>query len=102
MRFNNSPKDIQLGILEKWYPIGMKVNRWTTYSTTPSMGTNIYTITGYKDTLAGYRVVIDSSGIVNGEMIIFMESPNHPMLLSPVDEWFKMIRREGKLNRLLK
>ena len=25
LRFNSTPKDIQIKILEKWYPIGMKV-----------------------------------------------------------------------------
>ena len=91
LRFNATPKDIQLLILEKWYPIGMGVglgdNRWN------------YEIVEYIQHLTHWsvRVVLKAEGsLMDG-----MQSERNPLGLYPSPECEKQLKRQYKLDRLL-
>jgi hypothetical protein len=91
LRFNSTPKEIQLQILEKWYPIGMKVGL--------GPGSYNYEIIEYTQHLKYWnvRVMIKSEGsLMNG-----MQSNRNPLGLWPSPEWEKQLKRQYKLDRLL-
>ena len=92
VRFNHTPKDIQLSILEKWYPVGLEVCLYKPLSMPPTTS-KTYTIDGYVDTLGGYRISVIYDSV---------SSTHHPMNVSPTDEYRKMINRDNKLKEILK
>ena len=91
LRFNATSKDLQIKILEKWYPIGMKVGLGD--------GRYNYEIVEYVEhmTYWNIRVVLKTEGsLMNG-----MRSSRNPLGLWPSPEYEKKIKREHKINRIL-
>lgn len=84
IRFNRTPKDVQMKILEKWYPIGMEVTMIGTSFT--------YTICGYSNRVWGYMIDARYKSTV---------ITAHPSRFRPTENWLKMVNREDKLNGLL-
>ena len=94
-RFNKSPKEIQLAILEKWYPIGMTCLR----KDHAGFWQEGYTITGYSEQLTYYSVETRREWlIVNMKSV--QDGTFPPLVLKPDENWLKVQRREYKLNQL--
>jgi hypothetical protein len=91
MRFNSTPKDLQLKILEKWYPVGMMVGLGD--------GKYQYVIVEYVDhsTYWSVRVIwrLENSLMNN------MKSNRNPLSLFPSPDWEKQIKRQHKLDRIV-
>jgi hypothetical protein len=89
IRFNHSPMDIQLSILEKWYPIGTKCN----YMFSIHSNITIYpsVISRYEKCSSYYRIVVSQRGI---------ESSASPFKLKISPDDIKRIKRESKLSKL--
>lgn len=91
-RFSFTPKDLQLEILKKWYPIGMMVG----------FGDNKYKheIVEYSQHSTFWHVKViwklENNSIMNG-----MQYIKHPLNLYPSPEWEMQIKRQSKLNRLV-
>lgn len=94
-RFNKSPKEIQLAILEKWYPIGMTCER-KDYFGKWQPG---YTITGYSEHLTYYSVETRRNWLI-GNMKSVTNDTFPPLALKPDENWLKIERRDEKLNKL--
>ena len=91
LRFNATPKNIQLQILEKWYPIGMKVG----------LGDSKYNyeIIEYVQHLTYWSVRVALK--VEGSLMNNMRSDRNPLGLYPSPDWEKQLKRQYKLDRLL-
>jgi hypothetical protein len=93
--FNSTPKDIQLKILEKWYPIGMMVGL-----TDNSFGSLYkYEIVEYTQHSTFWNVGImlkSEYSLLNG-----VKYNRNPLGLYPSPEWEKQLKRQYKLDRLL-
>ena len=91
LRFNTTPKPLQLQILEKWYPIGMIVGLGD--------GKYNYEIIEYVQHLTYWsvRVVLKAEGSLMDKM----QSDRNPLGLYPSPEWEKQLKRQYKLDRLL-
>ena len=91
LRFNATPKNLQIKILEKWYPIGMKVG----------LGPDRYNyeIIEYVQHLTYWsvRVVLKA----DGSLMDKMQSERNPLGLHPSPDWEKQLKRQYKLDRLL-
>ena len=96
IRFYHTPMDIQLEILEKWYPIGSKCHVIRPWKGSEKFD---YVITGYSKHTSYYSIKVDP----------LPQSTNHPNLkkqhLNPVKVLIypndlKCIKRESKLGRL--
>ncbi len=98
-RFNNTPKDIQLSILEKWYPIGFRCHVRTNSYGKWGVTSSVYIVNSYVATLGGYRVVIRLEQ--SDPVIKFPDENRHPMMIYPTNEYRQMIKRNSKLNRIL-
>lgn len=97
IRFNKSPKEIQLAILEKWYPIGMTCERKDYFGKWEAG----YTITGYSEHQTYYSVETRREWrIVNMKSV--QEGTFPPLALKPDDNWVKMINRENTIDIILK
>jgi hypothetical protein len=90
LRFNATPKDIQLKILEKWYPIGMKVGLGD--------GRYNYEIVEYLERLNFLTVRVSFKA--EGSLMDKMTSDRNPLGLYPSPDWEKQIKRQSKLDRL--
>ena len=91
LRFNSTPKDIQLQILQKWYPIGMKIGLGD--------GRYNYEISEHTEhmTFWNVKVVLKAeSSIMNN-----MSSNRNPLALFPDPLWEKQIKRQQKITRLV-
>lgn len=102
MRFNHTPMNIQLSILEKWYPIGSNCN-YIFYSQTVLSKINKYpsVILRYEKSSSFYRIVsqISQNGVIGNKVDILERSVSpFKIVLSPDD--IKQIKRESKLSRL--
>ena len=84
IRFNRTPKDIQIKILEKWYPIGMEVTMIGNPLT--------FSVCGYSERVWGYMIDARYKSTV---------TTAHPSRFRPTENWIKMTNREDKLNDLL-
>ena len=91
LRFNATPKDIQLQILEKWYPIGMMVG----------LGDRRYNyvIEEYVQHLTYWSVRVALKA--EGSLMNNMRSDRNPLGLYPSPDWEKQLKRQYKLDRLL-
>jgi hypothetical protein len=87
IRFHHTNQDLQLEILEKWYPIGMQVNIG---------GTDIWQIEGYQKKISSYDLILSRVGS--------SVSKNHrfPLSIKPTKEWETMLKRDIKLGKILK
>jgi hypothetical protein len=91
LRFNTTPKDLQLKILEKWYPIDMMVG----------LGDDKYKykIIKYVDHLTFYSIKVEL--ISEGSLLNKMTSTRNPLSLFPDPMWEKQIKRQQKITRLV-
>lgn len=91
LRFNATPKPLQLQILEKWYPIGMMVGLGD--------GKYNYKIIEYVQHLTYWSIRVELQA--EGSLMHRMGSERNPLglYLDPVCE--KQIKRQHKLDRLL-
>jgi hypothetical protein len=97
IRFYHTPMDIQLEILEKWYPIGSKCHVIRPWKGSEKFN---YVISGYTKHTSYYSIGVDP---------LESEVPDHPSLkkqhLNPIKvliypNELKRIKRESKLGRL--
>jgi len=107
LRFNHTPMDLQLEILKKWYPIGMECVEFNLF---------LKNYDHFKFQIVGYEKII--GGVYNLELVKFVKymrigdngqpteahikekTTAHPIHFKPTDEYFKMMDRENKLNKL--
>ena len=110
-RWNRTPKDIQLGLLEKWYPIGMKgvENFFLNFSNINihlSTEPTILEITGYIEYQWGWQLRVSYKsnfkpvGSFSGVQKFIKEL--HALKFKPTDECRSEIMRDLKLDNLLK
>ena len=96
LRFNATPKELQLQILEKWYPIGMKVGLGDSKYNLYLLHYEIVEYTqhfNYWDV----RVVLKAEdSLLNG-----VKYNRNPLGLYPSLEWEKQLKRQYKLDRIL-
>jgi hypothetical protein len=99
-RFNRTPIELQLEILEKWYPIGMNCIKYNKFFN--KYDKKINEIIGYDKIGVGtiYQLKLIRNLSVNGK-IYNEELTIHPIYFKPTDEWTKKINRDKKLNDLL-
>ena len=95
LRFNNSPKEIQLAILEKWYPIGMTCKKKDHFQTWHSG----YTITGYVDHLTYYSIETRRDYMIGNQKAV-SNATFTPYQLAPDDNWLKVQTRDKKLESI--
>lgn len=95
-RFNNSPKEVQLAILEKWYPVGMTCLR-KDHSGFWQEG---YTITGYSEKMTYYSVETIRNWLI-GNMKSVQHDTFPPLVLRPDDNWLKMVNRDNAIEKIL-
>ena len=91
-KWNHTPKEIQLELLKKWYPIGM-VGRCILVGYNNPSETK-YEITGYMEHAWGYQLDID---YVDSNY----RKDCHPVKFIPETEDKNRILRELRLNKLL-
>ncbi len=91
-RWNQTPKETQLELLKKWYPIGMKGRCILVGFNRPS--DTKYEITGYIEQMWGYLLHIEYLDSNYGKEC-------HPVKFIPEPEDKNRILRDIKLNRLL-
>ena len=99
-RFNRTPIEIQLEILEKWYPIGMPCFKYDKFF--KKYSSILYEVVGYNSVGAGTisQLELVKHLVLNG--ITYKESVLiHPIFFKPSDEWIKQMNRDKKLNDLL-
>lgn len=91
LRFNSTPKPLQLQILEKWYPIGMMVG----------LGDNRYNykIIEYVEHLTYWHPKVGL--VAEGSLMNKMSSTRNPLGLYPSPDFEKQLKRQYKLDRLL-
>lgn len=94
LRFNNSPKEVQLAILEKWYPVGMTCKK-RDISGQIHVGTTTYTLTGYEEHMTYYSVIAKHRFIEED-----VETTHHPFQFVPDENWRKIEQRERRLATL--
>ena len=95
-RFNSTPKNIQIQILEKWYPVGSRfIKKGTHYSTPPE-----YTIDGYVEMSYGWA--IDYSQTENSYTRDGVQKRvTNPINIVLHESFVKACKRQSKLERLL-
>jgi hypothetical protein len=96
-RFNSTPKNIQIQILEKWYPIGSKFIKTGTHYSTPTE----YTINGYIEMNYGWSIDYSPS-----EKSYKRDGGIEKRVVNPVnivlhESFVKACKRQSKLERLL-
>lgn len=99
-RFNRTPIEIQLEILERWYPIGMPCFKYDKFF--KKYDNTLYEVIGYNSiglgTISQLELV---KHLVIGEKVFKENVTIHPMVFKPSDEWIKQMNRDKKLNDLL-
>jgi len=91
-KWNHTPKEIQLELLKKWYPIGMIGRCYITGINT--LSDNKHEITGYIETMWGYQLDVD---YVDSNY----RKSCHPVRFIPDEKDRNRILREIKLKKLL-
>lgn len=85
-RYRSTPRELQKEIIEKWYPIGMRVQEY-------SFG-KVWTILGYKETNLGWCLdVINEDGYTDNKT---------PLVAYPIKEDEIKLKRDIKLEKLFK
>ena len=99
-RFNRTPIEFQLEILEKWYPIGMPCFKYDKFF--KKYDDTLYEIIGYNSIGVGTIAQLELiKHLVIGEKVFKENVTIHPMFFKPSDEWIKQMYRDKKLNDLL-
>jgi hypothetical protein len=95
-RFSKTPVEIQLQILEKWYPIG-----WRCKFFAPTYLSHIeYEIKDYILNVGGFYTVLIEPKITYGYSPTTLKSGYNPLRLDLLNK--QILRREYKLERILK
>jgi hypothetical protein len=94
IRYNHTPKDLQLQILEKWYPIGMQVSI-PTFS-----GEEIWEIIEHKETNWGYTLIIKCIESKNN-FSIGKKTDRHPIATKPTKKIEIKLKRDIKINKII-
>lgn len=89
-RFTHTPDDMQLKLLEKWYPIGSMCQERPRIVNFKSEKYN-WEITGYTKMLYGYCIDVEFGK---------MKKHSHPFRLNLSPNDLKTIKREAKLEKL--
>ena len=102
-RFNSTPKDFQLELLKKWYPIGMKVHKVSVRSSYPEndvhvYDTDVFTIIEYVENM-GYhmvRIKSDKEVIIQypGRNTGFIFDDRHALNVVPIKEELRDMKLE--------
>ena len=91
IRFNHTSPTLQLLILEKWYPIGMQVE-W--------VSNEVWEIIGYQKKISSYDLILERCGGNNrGGGIKYNR---FPLSLRPANGWDIKIKRDIKIDKILK
>jgi hypothetical protein len=90
-RFNSTPKDIQLQILEKWYPIGMLCGLHD--------GRFNYKLVEYVEFQNHYGVKVEL--IAENSILDKMNTTKCPLTLIPDPNYERLLKRQSKLQRIL-
>jgi len=99
-RFNRTPIEIQLEILERWYPIGMPCFKYDKFF--KKYDNTLYEVIGYNSIGLGTIAQLElRKHLVIGEKVFKENVTIHPMVFKPSDEWIKQMDRDKKLNDLL-
>ncbi len=92
IRYHHTDKSLQIKILETWYPIGLMCSfRDNNY---------IYRITEYKQFIHSWELVlkrINPDGTLD-----MMEINRTPLSVLPHPDFEKMLKRDKKINKILK
>jgi len=96
IRFNHTPMDIQLEILEKWFPIGSKCDVYREYHQVAKTHKFDKHIIGYVKHTCYYSIKIESD--VKAKFITTKNVNPSNIILHPNE--LKKIKRESKLDRL--
>ena len=91
LRFNLTPKELQMKILEKWYPVGMMVGLGD--------GKYQYEIVEHVEHLTFWNVKLHWK--VEGSLMNNMQSSRNPLTLYPSPDCERQIKRQYKLDKLL-
>ena len=99
LRYNHTPPEIQLQILHKWYPIGMKFKNITNLGVMHGYN-NIIT---YEQNNAGiylikYKYTSDIHTYLRSK---FNEYTQNPVLTQPEENFLKALKRQYKIEKLL-
>ena len=85
IRFNHTNPTLQLLILEKWYPIGMQVE-W--------VSNEVWEIIGYQKKISSYDLILkNNTGI---------KCNRFPLSLRPANGWDIKLKRDTKIDKILK
>jgi hypothetical protein len=96
-RFNSTPKNIQIQILENWYPIGSRFIKTGAHYSTPTE----YVIDGYIEMSYGWSIDYSPS-----ELSWLRDGSTQKRVINPInivlhESFIKACKRQSKLERLL-
>jgi len=95
LRYTHTKPEIQLLILQNWYPIGMPFQNVTNWGTTKA----IYEIRDYKQNNAGIYLIESMNNFHRQDdcQLYFQ----HPILTKPEENFLRSLKRQYKLQNLL-
>jgi hypothetical protein len=96
-RFNSTPKNTQIQILEKWYPIGGRFIKTGTHYSTPTE----YVIDGYVEMNYGWAIDYSPSGYYTVIGGFTQKRVINPVNIVLHESFIKACKRQSKLERLL-
>jgi len=96
-RFNHTPEEIQLKILEKWYPIGMIFKKDDGFGKRIDI---IYKIEGYVKMYQGWTIAFEP---VEPNKYLYSSNKNiNPVFIMPEKDCLIPLKREYKLEKILR
>ena len=100
IRYLHTPLDLQLKILEKWYPLGLRFKKDKGWGPLHQDNT-IYEIIGYKQFQTFWGI---NAKIIEGRSSVYFKSDDfiNPVTILVEEDSVKTIRREYKLERILR
>jgi hypothetical protein len=99
IRYLHTPLDLQLKILEKWYPIGLRFTKDKGWGTLHQDNT-IYEIIGYQQFQTFWGI---NAKIIEGRTVYFKSDEFvNPVIILVEEDSVKTIKREYKLERILR
>lgn len=100
IRYLHTPLELQLKILEKWYPFGLRFKKDKGWGPLHQNNT-IYEIIGYQQFQTFWGI---NAKIIEGGRSIYFKSDDfiNPVTILVEEESVKTIKREYKLERILR
>ena len=100
IRYLHTPLDLQLKILEKWYPLGLRFKKDKGWGPLHQDNT-IYEIIGYQQFQTFWGI---NAKIIEGRSSVYFKSDDfiNPVTILVEEDSVKTIRREYKLERILR